>query len=209
MANKGKETHTEEPKPIEQTAPEPAQTANVPATVANGSVATDGVRARRAIMLKHFIPDPDWINVNIVAKGKGTKVVIGRIFGFVTSTEEKMNLMPDGKQNRSVVCRGVLQTESYLTGETSEASMVFFPAAYSEKIEACFAADPQLRVVEVDCDVGLEATGKTIPYEWVVIAYREGAEMAVLHRLKKARGRPSGAPKLLAQEHQKALAQGA
>lgn len=177
-------------------APSPVTSANVgdasaEPEAAEGSVQTHGVRARRALMLKQLLPNPDWINKNIVAGGKGTRGVIGRIYGIVTSTTRKTNVLPDGTPSESVACGGVLTSESYITGEISECSVAYFPAAYSEKIEALFKSDKDLKVVEVDVDIGLEATGKTIPYEWVIIAYREGAEMAVMKRLRASRGRPA------------------
>lgn len=170
-----------------------------------GSVQTEGVRARRAFMLKQFIPDPDWINKNIVAGGKGTQITVGRIFGFVTKTDRKQNTLPDGSPSESIVATGILQSENYLTGEIAEASTVYLPMAYAEKLEATFKMFPTLRMVEIDCDIGLEATGKTIPYEWVVTAYREGQEMEPLKRLKAGRGRPANAPALAAPAEQKAL----
>ena len=205
----------DQPAPVEtDKAPAPAQSvaqtaAPAPAqddqsNAASGSVETDGVRARRGLMPKQFLPDPDWINKNVVAGGKGTKAVIGRIWGIVTKTDRKTNTLPNGDSSETIVCTGVFNSEGYLTGEVAEASSVYFPMAYAEKIEAVMKADPSIKVVEVDCDVGLEATGKTIPYEWVIVAYREGAEMAVLKRLKGTRGRPAsvltapdGSPKAL------------
>jgi hypothetical protein len=46
-------------------------------------------------------------------------------------------------------------------------------------------------MVEIDCDIGVEATGKVIPYEWVVVAFREGEEMAVLKKMRASRQRPA------------------
>jgi len=169
------------------------------------SVQTDGVRARRAFMLKQFIPNADWINQNIVAKGKGTQVTVGRIFGFVTGVSRKTNTLPDGLPSESIVCSGILQSENYLDGELAEASTVYLPMAYAEKIESTFKMFPTLRSIEIDCDIGLEATGKTIPYEWVVTAFREGEQMDVLKRLKQSRGRPATAPALAAPAETKAL----
>jgi hypothetical protein len=173
-----------------------AENKQVAAPAAPGTVETDGTRARRALMLKQFIPNPDWINKNIVAGGKGTQMAVGRIWGVATSIGRKQNTLPDGKIVDSIVVNGIFQAESYLTGELSEASSVYFPMAYAEKIAALFASVEGLKVVEVDCDVGLEATGKTIPYEWVIIAFREGEEMAVLKRIKGTRGRPTNAAPL-------------
>lgn len=174
------------------------------ALAAHASNLTTGKRARRAIMLKQFIPHADWINRNVVAKGKGTHVLVGRIVGTASGAVRKTNTLPDGKQIASVVINGVFETESYLTGEIAEATSVYLPLAYAEKIATLFESDPTIKIVEVDIDVGLEATGKTIPYEWTVTAFREGAEMDVLKRIKAQRGRPKLAVKLdptLAIEH--------
>ena len=140
-------------------------------------------------MLKQFLPNPDWINVNVVAGGKGTKAVIGRIFGLATGYEDKQNTLPDGSIAASIFVKGVFQSESYLDGELGEASGVYFPMAYAEKIKAVLEMG-DVKTVEVDCDIGLEATGKTIPYEWVVVAFREGKEMDALKRIRGTRGRP-------------------
>lgn len=159
-------------------------------TTDTGSVETDGTRARRALMLKQFLPNPDWINVNVVAGGKGTKAIIGRIFGIATGYEDKVNTLPDGSLSASIFVKGMFQSEAYVTGELAEASGVYFPMAYAEKIKATFDG-LNVRTVEVDCDIGLEATGKTIPYEWVVIAFREGQEMDALKRIRGTRKRPT------------------
>jgi hypothetical protein len=139
--------------------------------------------------LKQFVPNPDWINVNVVAGGKGTRAVLGRIYGVATGFERKSNTLPDGSISASIFVKGMFQSEGYVTGELSEASGVYFPMAYAEKIAACF--DMGVKTVEVDCDIGLEATGKTIPYEWVVVAFREGQEMDVLKRIRGTRARPT------------------
>lgn len=164
-----------------------------------------GMRSRRALMLKQFLPNADWINTQVVAKGKGTKVVVGRIYGVATGFEDKINTLPDGSTAASIAIKGVFQSESYLTGEVGEATNVYFPMAYAEKIKALFETDETVRVVEVDTDIGLEATGKTIPYEWVVVAFVEGEEMAALKRLRNSRGRPANAPALPAPNENKSL----
>ena len=163
---------------------------------AESTTAEAGMRVRKSFMLRQFIPSPDWINVNVVAKGKGTRVTIGRVFGVAESAEEKENVLPDGSTSKSTVLKGVFNSESYLDGEIGQSTSAYLPEAYAGKIRTMFAADKNLKLVELDCDIGLESTGKTIPYEWVVVAYREGAEMAVLKRIANSRGRPASAPPL-------------
>lgn len=168
---------------------------------------SEGVRARRAFMMKQFIPSTDFIVKNVVAHGKGTRVTLGRVYGVATGFFIKTNILPDGKQTTSTVLNGMFQAESYLTGELSEAVQVYLPAAYADKVKAIMESDPSIKVVELDCDIGLEATGKPIPYEWVVTAFREGEEMAVLKRLRSSRERPDNAPRLV-QDPKKLLAAG-
>lgn len=165
------------------------ETGSEPDKVA-GTTVTDGVRARRGLTMKNLIPDRDWINKNVVAGGKGTRATVGRIFGVATGSVRRTNDVA-GTPVESIAVGGMFNAESYVTGELSEGTSCYFPMAYAEKIEALFKADATIKVIEVDCDVGLEATGKTIPYEWVIVAYREGQEMAVLKRLRAARQRPA------------------
>lgn len=148
-----------------------------------------GVRARRAFMPKQFIPNADWINVNIVAKGKGTQAKVGRVYGICTGWAEKENTLPNGDKSVSIVLNGVFQTEDYISGEVSQASQAYLPMAYAEKVKTAFVMDSTVKVLELDCDIGLEATGKIIPYEWVVIAYLEGQEMDRLKNIGRSRGR--------------------
>lgn len=164
----------------------------------------EGVRARRAIMLKQFLPSEgiDWILKNVVAQGKGTKATLGRVFGICTGYEVRNNTLPDGTPMESIALKGAFNTESYITGELGEGTLAFIPAAYSEKVKAIFDSGERrdgegvflgndVRMIEVDLDIGVEATGKSIPYEWVIIAYREGEEMAVLKKMRQSRARPA------------------
>lgn len=171
------------------------------AGVALSEQASQGVRARRAFMLKQLIPQPggaEWINTNVVGKGKGYKVTLGRVFGVATGYSIKNNTLPDGSPSSSIVLHGVFQAEAYHSGELSEATTVYLPPAYAEKVKTIFDTDTETKVVEVDVDIGLEATGKVIPYEWVVTAFLQGEEMAVLKRLRSSRARPADAMALAA-----------
>jgi hypothetical protein len=168
------------------------------------SVAPVGTRARRGFANKHLIPSTDWIMTEVVSKGKGTKVIIGRVYGVATGAEQKENEF-GGKILTSVVLQGSFEAESYVTGEITYTSSVYPPGAYADIVMAMFAADSALKNVEIDYDVCLEATGKPIPYEFFAEAYNDGREMAILKRLRLSRARPATAPALLASEAPAAL----
>lgn len=144
-----------------------------------------GLRARRALMMKQFVPSPDWIMQNVVAKGKGTKVTVGRVIGIAHSVRRHVNDI-NGRQVESIALGGIFEGETS-EGEVLAASTVYFPMAYAEMVAAALDQDG-VKVVQVDADIGLEATGKTIPYEWTVTSYVEGEAMAVLSALRKRRG---------------------
>lgn len=160
---------------------------------------SQGRRARASFMMKNFV-DPDWIMKNVVAKGKGTKVMVGRVIGIVTGTKEKKGSLPNGELSVSVVLEGTFETESYLDGEISAPSMVYFPNAFAKSVEAIFAADQSVKAVQIDCDVGVEATGKGIPYAWVIVNFVESEHQSPLKKLKAGRATPAlahSAPKQL------------
>jgi len=147
--------------------------------------------------MKNLLPDQDWINKNIVSKGKGHQETIGRFYGVAHSADDKSAKLPDGTESVVIAMNGFFNAESYITGEISECSTAYLARAYAEKVKFIFQTDPTIKLVEIDCDVALEATGKPIAYEWVIKAYIEGQEMAVMKRLRKSRGRPENAAKLL------------
>jgi len=172
------------------------------------ATASQGVRARRAIMMREFIPSQDFVAKNVIGPGKGTLVILGRVFGFVTGITEKAGKLPNGEPSVSIVANGQFETENYHTGEVSQASAVYLPNAAAEALKAQFAADPDVKLIEIDMDVGLEATGKTIPYSWYVANHVEGQAATPLKALKSRRGRPANAVALAAPAAQKQLTVG-
>lgn len=190
------------PAPVADAAsPTAVATAQTDAEQGDAETVTDakGFQVRKAFAMKQFLPHPNWINQNIVAHGQGTKATLGRVFGIATATERKRTTMNDGTVSESIYVKGSFEAESYIDGVVSRSAGVFLPMAYAEQIE--LALRPQLnekgeeiRTVfsaEIDCDIGLEATGKIIPYAWTVTAFREGAEMDVLKRVRSTRAKPA------------------
>ena len=50
-------------------------------------------------------------------------------------------------------------------------------------VETAFAL-PGVQRAELDVDIGLEATGRTIPYEWVVVSHIGGEAQRALRAVK-------------------------
>jgi hypothetical protein len=151
-----------------------------------------GMKIRKAFMLRMFLPDANWIAREVTAKGKGTTVMLGRVFGICTGFERKMNTVGD-KVIPSISIRGNFQAENYFTGEVSESASVYLPGALAEKLVTMFEGDENLKTIEIDTDIGVEATGKTIPYAWTATQWIDGDKQNPLARLKSSRKRPDNA----------------
>lgn len=153
--------------------------------------ATEGKRMRRAFMPR-MLADSQWILENIVVKGKGFKnPTLGRMFGVVTSHARKVNKLPDGRDAESIVLSGVFEVVNNVTGEITNAGQAYLPMAFAEQVEAAFKINPGTLAVEIDIDIGVEATGKAIPYEWMVTSHLEGEQTLFLNRLRERRVRPA------------------
>jgi hypothetical protein len=140
------------------------------------TVGTEGRRVRRVLMMKQ-LASPEWIMQNVVAKGKGTHVLVGRIYGVAHTTRKNVNDV-NGRPVESIAVSGSFEAQSK-EGELLNGATVYFPMAFAETIAAARAQEG-VSLVNVDVDIGVEATGKTIPYEWTVTAYLEGkAENAI------------------------------
>ncbi len=77
-----------------------------------------------------------------------------------------------------------------LTGEISEANVAYLPDSVGERMKAMFANDPELKAVQIDMDIAVEATGKTIPYTWAVTNYVKDDAANPLKALRANRAQP-------------------
>lgn len=163
---------------------------------------SQGKRLHNVIVVRQLLPGSNeneqnrFIRENVTEKGKGFQLILGRIEGTAARHERK-EFPYQGNMLKSVVCEGKFYTESYLTGEVNDGTMVYLPNVYAEKIAEVFESDPSIDAVNIDCDIGLEATTKGTGYAWIVYAFREGEELAILRHLRKSRGRPRNAPPML------------
>lgn len=134
------------------------------------------VRARRVITTRDFLPgrDPQWAIANVAARPRGFQMLLGHLFGYATGFERQTNEVKGAggvKTLESVLLKGnfeatVVDPETGEITEIINAGNAYLPLAYAEPIGAAFVAGAA-RII-LDLSLGLEATGKMIPYEWVV-----------------------------------------
>lgn len=169
-------------------------------TEADTPEAGAGVRIRRAFTMKNFLPGGDvntWIAANVISKGVGFHRMVGRIYGTVQAWEPRETLWKgrpgEGEKTiKSIALSGNLQAENADTGEIVTMDMVFLPMAFAAQVSRAMEANPGASV-EMDVDVGIESTGKAIPYEWTVTSYLSGRAERQLRQLRNSRriGQPA------------------
>lgn len=156
-----------------------------------------GVKIRRAFTMKNFLPNPPlpWINQNVVARPVGTHVMVGRVYGIVYSCEDKQTKWND-KLIASIALAGDLQAQD-LQGRTTTFDLLFLPMAFASSVARALRGGAHS--VEIDVDIGLEATGKTIAYEWTVTSYLSGRAERALRNMANSRRIGGPAPQIAAQ----------
>lgn len=165
--------------------------------------AGSGQRVRRAFTMKNFLPSGDinkWVAANVVSKGVGTHVAVGRIYGVIAAAEAKETLWKSNRPGegekliKSIALSGELQAENAFTGEIVTMDTVFLPMAAASRIARAIADQPRGARVQIDLDIGIESTGKAIPYEWTVTSYLSGHAERLLRSMRNSRRIGQAAP---------------
>lgn len=129
------------------------------------------IEQREFIAMGQLVPSVDWINQHVVAKGKGTRVALARLIGIASKAQVQKN-QHQGKELDSIRIDGHFKLTMLETGQMMQAPTAFLPKAWSKQVFALLdGADPSTRVKMI-LALGVEATGKTIPYRWTVSMFR-------------------------------------
>jgi hypothetical protein len=140
--------------------------ANAPVTPLD--VPDVGKRSRRVFMMK-TMASADWIMANVVAKGKGTQASLGRLYGTVHKVDKKVGDI-QGRPSVNYPLSGVFESISALTGELAGYTTAYLPESFALQMYDAMQVEGVLSL-ELDIDIGVEATGKSIPYEWMVTSF--------------------------------------
>lgn len=153
---------------------------------------TEGQKLANYIATSHYMPAPDqpgrnWAQVHVANQAPGTYVKCGSLEGTVTRIERRTNqLMRAGKVENveSIWLYGGFNAviENPATGEvrTLTSSAAILPKVFGEMIASAISGGGR---ATFDVDIGLEATGRNIPYAWAVVSYLENPETKRLRKL--------------------------
>lgn len=124
---------------------------------------------------RQFFPDPEWINRELLPKGKGTQAITGRFYGDAYGWEETASTTlknQDGSPVLSIRVDGNFEGMSLLTGELQRARSIYLPKTYALRVRDGLEARPdKSKSYPIQILVGVEATGKTIPYRYGVLSF--------------------------------------
>ena len=132
-----------------------------------------------ALTTKDFISKGEAVKFG-VNEPVGTVKWLGTIIGKAIGGKEKITVQSDGKPSRSFQFEGMFEGYIYDTDETKTARGAFLPGAFSTELEMTLAKVKSVEGGENNTasfaiEVGIEATGRTIPYTYVVRAYGKQA----------------------------------
>ena len=170
-------------------AEQPAETVEAVTDAEAEYIATGGdhgMRVDQALVMPALLPVAradavDWIMRNVVAHGRGTHIVVGRVVGAAFRAEWRETEW-QGKQLRSVLLTGEFRMVSTVTNLVRENSELWLPTGYAKALAAKLALYPDA-IAEFDVDIGIEATGRTIPYAWTVVSHLRQRSSERLERL--------------------------
>lgn len=145
----------------------------------------EGMRLENYVSPRTFVDVKDIVPL-LAAVPVGQPVGIGHIAGFVTSYERRESSLPVKPGEKvppaSIWLRGVFDATSYQTGEITRATWAILPRVMGELIAE--AMDNNEGEAVLDIELGVAATGKTIPYRYTVTTYRATRQQAALAAIR-------------------------
>lgn len=133
--------------------------------------------------VKGSLMDADSLTIWGFGAAKGRTEMLASIEGTVTGILRREPTDIDRKAglDENICLAGIFTIRSFVTGEVTEARVVFLPRHYMDKIDLAFTGDTTS--IGIDCELGVKATGKRpISYSWVVAEFDTSGRYAELRR---------------------------
>lgn len=115
----------------------------------------------------------EWIHQHVTPQPAGYHVTVGRIAGYAVNGEERESSIAvkagEKKPPPSFWVKGQFESTALGTGEVKTAPWLILPRSAGELLKGAFQSGAE-RVL-LDLEIGLQTTGKALPYRWTVRAY--------------------------------------
>lgn len=143
----------------------------------------------RGVFVKGQLMDADRLKLWGVVSPKGKMAMLGAIAGTVTEIGRGKPTAYDVAAGRedNVWLKGVFVINNLVTGEEAEATTAYLPRHYMDKIDRAFTADTHS--LSINCEIGVESTGKAITYAWVVVEFDDSGRNEKLRRELRERSK--------------------
>ena len=143
---------------------------------------TDDVRARKTIMMPQFIPSKDWIDKEVIAKGKGTVIIVGRVYGIVMDAKEKLTKLPSGETQSSIALLGMFEATNLHDKERSDANVAYLSGDEARRMqEEC----KKHKALFYDVDIVISHSGKG--WEMAAVPHAGTVEPDVMTFMRNSR----------------------
>lgn len=191
-AREGIEVRTIEPDQVEDILPGPIE----------GAGDERGTRIENFLSMRTFVEQEEALRIGL--QPKGSHVTIGLLAGYVTGFERRESNLPlkvgEKAPPPSIWLKGEFRATVLKTGEIKEARWCILPRAAGELVEEALTEGGVTRAL-LDLEIGVQATGRTIPYAYTVVAYGRSHDakkaLDAIEARQEARRRARGAQALL------------
>lgn len=179
QADQGEQAETTRIDPADM--PEAERLADIP----NDSI---GRRIDALISPRSFVSMEE-AQAMVAGKPRGWNMPIGRIIGYAKRGERRDSKAPvkpgADPLPPSYFINGTFECTSLMDGTIRTAPWLILPRAAGDMMETAFNSGGAERVL-LDIELGIEATGRAIPYTYTVTAYgtRETADQKALSALR-------------------------
>jgi hypothetical protein len=132
----------------------------------------------RGQLIETFLSPRDFASLEqcqalIAGKPAGYHVVVGRIAGYATGADLRESGLKVKAGEKapppSFWAKGQFESVALATGEIKTAPWLILPRSAAELVGQAFISGAE-RIL-LDLEIGLQSTGKAIPYRWTVRAY--------------------------------------
>jgi hypothetical protein len=164
----------------------PADTVDAMVEEAQRAIKEEGLRLENLISPRSFIA-AERLSAFYAGKARGADpMALGHLAGYVRGYERRESTLPVKPGEKaaapSVWLRGVFEATVYETGEIKSGSCLILPRVMGEALADALDAGETNALLDVE--LGVEATGKMIPYTYTIKSFHANRAQAAITAIR-------------------------
>lgn len=130
------------------------------------------MRIQRLFSKGDFVDQADAIKWAVNSE-KGSMQTVGFLKGRITGVQlnDPTEIDKQGGHQYNLSLIGDFEGSTPDGEAVYQATLAYTPRYYMERIKRLFEADADLKAINIDIALAIEATGRNIPYAWIVIEF--------------------------------------